>query len=51
MLYNELLHKCKFAKAHCVGLLKGVHTKFSLQFLDMPSSFYNFWKFELFFAI
>jgi hypothetical protein len=32
-------------------LFKRVHTKFTLQFLDIPSSFYKFWKFELFLGI
>jgi hypothetical protein len=51
ILYNALLHKCKFCQARCVGLLKRITMKFSLPFLDTPSSFYKFWKFELFSAI
>jgi hypothetical protein len=27
-------------------LFKRVHTKFSLQFLDIPTTFYEFWNFE-----
>jgi hypothetical protein len=47
-LYNETLHKYKFGQAHYVDLLQRIPMKFSLQFLDIPSSFYKFWKFELF---
>jgi hypothetical protein len=50
-LYNELLHNYKFGPAHCVELLKRSPTKLSLQFLDLPTSFYRFWKFELFLGI
>jgi hypothetical protein len=50
ILYTKLLHKCEFGWAHCVGLFKRVHTKFTLQFLDIPPSFYKFWKFKLFFG-
>jgi hypothetical protein len=42
MLYNALMHKYKFSQAHCVELLKKMSTKFSLQFLDILSSFYKF---------
>jgi hypothetical protein len=50
-LYNELLHNYKFGPAHCIELLKRSPTKLSLQFLDPPTSFYIFWKFELFLGI
>jgi hypothetical protein len=50
-LYNELLPNYKFGPAHCVELLKRSPIKLSLQFLDLPISFYRFWKFELFLGI
>jgi hypothetical protein len=50
MLYNALMHKYKFGQAHCVEILKGMPKKFSLQFLNILSSFYEFWNFELFFG-
>jgi hypothetical protein len=51
ILHNELLHKYEFSQAHCVELTKRNPTKFSFLFLDIPTSFYEFWKFELFSAI
>jgi hypothetical protein len=48
MLYNALMDKYKFGQAQCVKMLKGMPTKFNLQFLDILSSFYEFWKLELF---
>jgi hypothetical protein len=50
-VYNKILHKCEFSHAHCVELLKRSPTKFSLPFFNIPTSFYEFWKFELFSAI
>jgi hypothetical protein len=50
-LYNKILLKSEFGQAHCIGLFKWVNTKFTLQFLDIPSSFYKFWKVELFLGI
>jgi hypothetical protein len=50
-VYHKILYKCEFGQAHCVELLKRSPTKFSLPFLDIPISFYEFWKFELFSAI
>jgi hypothetical protein len=46
-----MMHKYEFGQAHYVELLKRSPTKFSLPFLDIPTSFYEFWKFELFSAI
>jgi hypothetical protein len=46
-LYKKLLHKCVFCQAHCVEWFKSIHTKFSLPFLDTPTTFYEFWKFEI----
>jgi hypothetical protein len=46
-LYNKILHKCEFCQAHYVRLFKRVHTKFNLPFLDIPTSYYEFWKFEI----
>jgi hypothetical protein len=40
-----ILHKCEFDQAHCVDLTKKSPTKFSLLFLDILISFYEFWKF------
>jgi hypothetical protein len=49
-LHNSLLHNYKFGQAHGVELLNRIHTKFTLQILVIPSSFYKFWKFKLFSA-
>jgi hypothetical protein len=51
ILHNELLYKYEFRQAHCEELIKRSPTKFSFLFLDIPTSFYEFWKFELFSAI
>jgi hypothetical protein len=51
IVYNKILHKCEFNQAQWVELLKKSPTKFSLSFFDIPTSFYKFWKFELFSAI
>jgi hypothetical protein len=45
ILHNRILHKCEFDQAHCIDLTKRSSTKFSLPFLDIPISFYEFWKF------
>jgi hypothetical protein len=50
ILYKKLLHKSEFGQAHCVEWFKSIHTNFSLPFLDTPTSFYEFWKFTLFFC-
>jgi hypothetical protein len=50
-LYNKILLKCEFDQAHWLELLKSIHTKFSLPFLDILISFYEFWKFKLFLEI
>jgi hypothetical protein len=42
------MHKCEFGQAHYVELLNRSPTKFSLPFLNIHTSFYEFWKFELF---
>jgi hypothetical protein len=42
------MHKCEFCQAHYVDWFKSIHTKFSLPFFDIPTSFYEFWKFALF---
>jgi hypothetical protein len=44
---QNLLHKSEFGQAHCIELLIRVHSKFTLSFLDLPTSFYDFCKFEL----
>jgi hypothetical protein len=46
ILYKKLLYTCEFCQAHCVELIIRVHTKFTLPFLDIPTSFYEFWNFE-----
>jgi hypothetical protein len=51
ILHNELLHKYEFGQAHCEYLTKRSLTKFSFVFFDIPTSFCEFWKFELFSAI
>jgi hypothetical protein len=43
---QELLHKSEFGQAPCVEWFKMSPKKFSLSFLDTPTSFYEFWKFE-----
>jgi hypothetical protein len=45
-LHKKLLHQSEFGVAHYVELPKSIHTKFSLPFLNIPTSFYKFWKFE-----
>jgi hypothetical protein len=45
-LHKKLLHQSEFGQSHSVELPKSIHTKFSLLFLDIPTSFYEFWKFE-----
>jgi hypothetical protein len=44
-LHNEILHKCEFGQAHSIDLTKRSPKKFSLPFLDIPTSLYGFWKF------
>jgi hypothetical protein len=39
ILHNRILHKCEFGQAHCIDLTKRGLTKFSLPFLDIPTSF------------
>jgi hypothetical protein len=51
ILHKELLHKYEFGQAHSEELTKRSPTKFSFPFLDIPTSFYEFWKFEMFSAI
>jgi hypothetical protein len=51
ILQNEILHKCEFGQAHCIDLTKRSPTKFILPFLDIPISFYEFWKFANIFGI
>jgi hypothetical protein len=46
-LYKKLLHKCEFGQAHCVDLPKRSPTKFSLPFLNIPTIFNEFCKFEI----
>jgi hypothetical protein len=46
-LYKKLLHKSGFGQAHCAELLIRVHTKFTLNFLDIPISFSQISKFEI----
>jgi hypothetical protein len=50
-LYNKLLHKHNFGQAHCVELLIRVHVKFTLNFLDLPTSSSQISKFEIIFGI
>jgi hypothetical protein len=45
ILHNEILHKCEFGQAHSIDLTKRSPKKFSLPFLDIPTSLYGFWKF------
>jgi hypothetical protein len=45
-LHKKLLHQSEFGGAHYGELPKSIHTKFSLPFLNIPTSFYEFWKFE-----
>jgi hypothetical protein len=45
ILHNGILHKCEFDQAHYIDLTKRSSTKFCLPFLDIPTSFYEFWKF------
>jgi hypothetical protein len=47
ILYMALLHKSKFSQAHCVELLNRLHTKFTLKFLDLSTSFSRISKFEI----
>jgi hypothetical protein len=44
----KILYKYEFLQAHCVELLKRSRTKFSLPFLDIPTSFYEFWNLNCF---
>jgi hypothetical protein len=46
-LYKNLPHKSEFGQAHCVEWFNIIHTKFTLPFLDNPTSFYKIWKFEI----
>jgi hypothetical protein len=46
-LHNNLLPKSEFGQAHCVEWFKRSLTKFILKFLDTPTSFYKFLKFEI----
>jgi hypothetical protein len=47
-VYNKILYKSEFGQTHCVELSMWMPTKFSLQFLNIASNFYEFWKFKLF---
>jgi hypothetical protein len=40
--------KSKFGQAHCEEWFKRCPTKFILNFLDIPTSFYKFSKYALF---
>jgi hypothetical protein len=51
ILVFEFLQFCTRNYCTTVNLLKRSPTKLSLQFYDIPIKFYEFWKFELFFAI
>jgi hypothetical protein len=51
ILCIKIQFKSEFGQAHCAEWLKTVHTKFILKILDIPTSFYKFWKFELISAI
>jgi hypothetical protein len=42
ILQNGILHKCEFGQAHCVDLTSRSPIKFSLPFLDIPTSFHGF---------
>jgi hypothetical protein len=46
-VYNQILHNYKFVQAHRVELLLRVHTKFTLNFLDLPMSFSQFSNFGI----
>jgi hypothetical protein len=50
-LYKSLLHKSEFGQTHCEEWFKRSPTKFILKFLDTPTNFYEFWKFETNFGI
>jgi hypothetical protein len=47
ILYKNILHKSEFGQAHCEECFKRSPTKFILNFLDTPTSFYEFWKFGI----
>jgi hypothetical protein len=40
------MHKHKFGQGYRVDLLKRIHTKFTLYFLNSPMNFYEFSKLE-----
>jgi hypothetical protein len=46
-VYNQILHNYKFVQAHRVELLLRVHTKFTLKFLDLHTSFSQFSNFGI----
>jgi hypothetical protein len=50
-LYKSLLHKSEFGQTHCEEWFKRSPKKFILKFLDTPTNFYEFWKFETNFGI
>jgi hypothetical protein len=51
ILHNEILHKSEFGQVHYIDLSKRSLTKFRLPFLDIHTSFYEFWKFANIFRI
>jgi hypothetical protein len=38
-LYNKVLLKCEFNQSHWLELLKSIHTKFILNFFNIPTNF------------
>jgi hypothetical protein len=46
ILNQNLPRKSEFSQAHYEEWFKRIHTKFISTFLDIPRSFYEFWKFE-----
>jgi hypothetical protein len=44
ILYKNLLYKSEFGQAHCIEWFKSINTKFTLPFLNNPTSFYKFLK-------
>jgi hypothetical protein len=47
ILCIKIRFKSEFGQAHCEEWFKRIHTKFISKFLDTPTSFYEFWKFEI----
>jgi hypothetical protein len=43
ILYNAIMHKCRFGQAYCIDLLKRILRKFIVIFFEIYTNFYVLW--------